>query len=48
MEHAVPDRGRLRTAYIVAADAIVVYTVDDRERAVRVVFLSQDPPEYMS
>lgn len=47
MSHPVPDPDSLRAAYVVAADAVVVYTVDEETMSVRVNYLAQDPPEYM-
>jgi hypothetical protein len=45
LEHAHPDPGHIRAAYIVAADAVVVYTVGEKAAAVRVVFLGKNPPD---
>jgi len=46
MEHSHPTR--LRAAYVIAADALVTYTVDASSQEVRVLHIGTEPPEYMS
>jgi hypothetical protein len=48
MEHSQPGPGELRAAYVVAADAVVVYAVDVQAQNIRLVHLGEHPPEYMS
>jgi hypothetical protein len=45
LDHAQPDPGRIRAAYVLSALALVVYTVD--QGVIRVIHLGADPPEYM-
>jgi hypothetical protein len=47
MEHSHPG-GPLFAAFLVAADAVIVYGVDHVAESVTVLHIGQDPPPYMS
>lgn len=42
-DHPHPGQGELRSAYLIAADVFVIYTVDE-SRGCRLLFMGRHPP----
>ncbi len=45
VDHSHPGPSRIRSAYVLTAMALVIYTVD--KGSIRVIYLGAEPPEHM-